>query len=133
MAYGPRGGACNGGSMAAHDPDTRREAASIAARARIAAMTDDQRRDMTTAARAALHARDLAAVDDEARRLDQYPLPTDVRIFRANLRAAVRAKRASDEAKRARRIRQQNERESFEGREAREAAEARAADQGGAL
>lgn len=91
--------------MAAHDPQRRREAASIASRARIARMTDDQRRSMTDPARRALRAYDLQTVDNEARKLGQYPLPADVRAFRANLLAAVRAKRASNEAKRQRKVR----------------------------
>jgi len=57
---------------------------------------------MTAAARQALREADLRAVDDEARRLGSYPLDDDVRAFRADLRAAVRAHKASEAAKRAR-------------------------------
>lgn len=88
--------------MAASDPTTRREAATVAALARVSRMTDDERRAMTERARAALRAADERAVDDEARRLGQYPLDDACRAFRINLRAAVRAKRASDAARAAR-------------------------------
>jgi hypothetical protein len=91
--------------MAASDPTTRAAAASAAARARVDRLDDDGRRDMTAAARLALRQADLRAVDDEARRLGSYPLPDDVRRFRADLRAAVRAKRASDAARAARKAR----------------------------
>lgn len=40
--------------------------------------------------------RDLAKVDAEARRLDQYPLDPRTRAFRADLLAAVRRRRAAD-------------------------------------
>lgn len=98
-----------GASMAANDPTTRRAAAAKAARTRIAGMTDEQRRNMTAAARQALRQADLRAVDDEARQLDQYPLPAGLRAFRADLRAAVRAKAASDAARTARRQRREIE------------------------
>lgn len=88
--------------MAATDPTTRAAAARIAARARIAAMTDDERRVMTLAARHALRQHDLRHVDEEARRLGRYPLPDDVREFAANLRGAIRARKASDAAREAR-------------------------------
>lgn len=88
--------------MAASDPTRAREAATIAARARVSRMTDDERRAMTAAARAELRERDLRAVDNEARLLGQYPLDEATRAFRANLLAAVRAKKASDAARAAR-------------------------------
>ena len=95
--------------MAASDPQRRHEAATTAARARVAAMTDEQRRAMTDEARATLRRRDLAAVDNEARRLGQHPLPETTRAFRADVLAAVRARRASDAAKAARRLQRQAE------------------------
>lgn len=88
--------------MAADNPDARRANAAKAAAARLAAMTDEQRRDMTAAARHALRQADLRAVDGEARALNQYPLTDNVREFRASLRQAMRAKRASDAARTAR-------------------------------
>lgn len=94
-------------TLAAHDPQRRREAASIAARARLDRMTEAQRADMTADARRALHQRDLATVDAEARQLGQYPLDDDTRLFRAGLLRAVRAHRASLAASRAARTRHQ--------------------------
>lgn len=79
---------------------TRREAAQAAARARIAAMTPEQRRQMTAAARAALRAADLAAVDEEAHRRGWH-LTEDQRQRLADVRGADRARaagRASQEA-----------------------------------
>lgn len=90
--------------MAASDPTTRREAARVAARARVAGMDVSDRRAMTAAARLGLRLRDEQAVDDEARRLDQYPLDSATREFRISLRAAVRAKRASDIAREVRKV-----------------------------
>jgi hypothetical protein len=49
---------------------------------------------------AAQRSRDLAAVDREARKLGQYPLDPTTRNFRADLRQAVRDRRASAAAKR---------------------------------
>lgn len=85
--------------MAAHDPEQRRAAAVTAARARVDALAPEERRQMTAPARAELRRRDLAAVDDEARRLGTYPLDDGTRAFRADVLAAVRAKRASDAAR----------------------------------
>lgn len=81
--------------MAAHDPETRKQAASTAARARLAALTPDQRRHMTVDARAALHEADLADVDDEARAAGEHPLDPTERQARAQLRRAERALIAS--------------------------------------
>lgn len=103
--------------MAAHDPATRRAAASTAARARLNGLTPEQRRAMTQPARHAMRLRDLAAVDHEARLLGQYPLAAATRNFRADLRRAVRAKAASDAQVRAR-ARDRATRQSFEAAEA---------------
>jgi hypothetical protein len=84
---------------------TRREAAQHAARARIAAMTPEQRRQMTAAARAALRARDLAAVDAWAH-ASGLRISDDERQRHADARAADRARaagRAAQEAFRRRR------------------------------
>lgn len=88
--------------MAATDPAARSQAARNAATTRVQRMAPEQRRDMTAAARHTLHQNDLAAVDEEARQLGQYPLDPATRAFRANLLAAVRARRASDAARAAR-------------------------------
>lgn len=88
--------------MAAHDPQQRSAAASTAARARLARLDADGRRAMTAHARAALRQRDLDAVDHEAHQLGQHPLDDLTREFRADVLAAVRAKKASDAAKAAR-------------------------------
>lgn len=93
--------------MAARDPEARQRAASTAARARLARLNAEQRRDMTANARRALREHDLAAVDAEARRLGQYPLDDATRAFRADLLAAVRAKKASDAATRAMKLRRE--------------------------
>lgn len=92
--------------MAANDPTTRREAASTAARARVAGMTDDQRRDMTRPARDALRQRDERHVDNDARRRRQFPLDHATREFRIGLRVAARAAAASKAAGNARARRQ---------------------------
>jgi hypothetical protein len=99
---------------------TRREAAAHAARARIAAMTPEQRRQMTAAARAALHARDLAAVDEKARWLS-IRLSEEDRERLAAARAADRARaagRAAQEAFRRRRALAATLRSLAAGREA---------------
>lgn len=88
--------------MAAHDPDQRRAAARTAARARVAGLDADGRRQMTQKARETLRATDLLAVDEEARLLGQYPLDPGTRNFRADVLGAARAKRAADAARRKR-------------------------------
>lgn len=50
---------------------------------------------------AAIRRRDLDAVDREARRLGQHPLDPITRAFRADIRQAVRERRARDAARRA--------------------------------
>lgn len=89
--------------MAAHDPDTRRQAATTAARARLAQLTPEQRREMTLQARDALRARDLRVVDDWARRTGRYPLPETERQRHADELRRRRAHVASLAAAAARR------------------------------
>lgn len=91
--------------MAASDPTTRRIAASVAARARVAALSPDERRDMTAAARAALHVRDLKTVDEWALRTGRYPLPEHERQQWATTLRRERAVKASLAAAEARRRR----------------------------
>jgi hypothetical protein len=88
--------------MAANDPTARRKAASVAARARLAGLDADQRRDMTGPAREALRRRDLAAVDDAARRAGEHPLQPEIRQQRADELARGRALHASQAASEAR-------------------------------
>lgn len=88
--------------MAAFDPERRRAAARTAALARVARLDQAGRQQMTQRARETLRAIDLLLVDDEARRLGQYPLDPGTRNFRADVLGAARAKRAADAARRKR-------------------------------
>lgn len=90
--------------MAAHDPAARRAAASTAARARLTALDDAGRREMTAQARETLRRRDLKTVDDWARRVGRRLTEIERQKFAADF-ARARAVRASKAAAQARTLR----------------------------